>query len=96
MRSAIRDCEEHGALFDSNKVDLVEADMDGVLPENFYSTTNFTTHLCLGDDWIEVENLEMDCGIGFGRKAIVGGRKLARCTAFAKAMRYSWVSMAFA
>jgi lysine-ketoglutarate reductase/saccharopine dehydrogenase-like protein (TIGR00300 family) len=63
MRSAIRDCEEHGAHFDTEKLELATADMDGVLPENFHSTTNFTTHLCLDDDWVEVENLEMDCGI---------------------------------
>lgn len=63
MRKALAACEEHGASFDIDPVDLVEADMEGVLPEGFYSTTNFTTHLLLEDHWIEVEKLEMDCGI---------------------------------
>lgn len=63
MRAALRACEEHGAKFSMAEVELAEADMDGVLPENFHSTTNFTTHVLLGGGWIEVENLEMDCGI---------------------------------
>ncbi len=63
MRGALRACEEHGATFNLDDVELVDADIDGVLPENFYSTTNFTTHILLEDQWIDVENIEMDCGI---------------------------------
>ena len=42
---------------------LVDADMDGAFPEGFYSTTNQRTEIRLGDDWIEVADQEMDCGI---------------------------------
>jgi lysine-ketoglutarate reductase/saccharopine dehydrogenase-like protein (TIGR00300 family) len=63
MRRALQACEEHGASFNMNEVELAVADMDGVLPEDFHSTTNFTTHILIGSDWVEVENLEMDCGI---------------------------------
>ena len=63
MRTALKACEEHGATFNLDEVVLAEADMDGVLPDGFYSTTNFTTHILLDDQWIEVENVEMDCGI---------------------------------
>ncbi len=63
MRVALADCQTYGAVFNMDEVVLVEADMDGVLPEGFHSTTNFTTHILLKDQWIELENLEMDCGI---------------------------------
>jgi lysine-ketoglutarate reductase/saccharopine dehydrogenase-like protein (TIGR00300 family) len=63
MSAALRECDEHGALYDAAQAQLVEADMDGVLPEEFHSTTNFTTHVHLDESWVEVENLEMDCGI---------------------------------
>ncbi|MCS7168594.1 MAG: TIGR00300 family protein [Gemmatales bacterium] len=41
----------------------VPADMDGAFPENFYSTTNYRTQVRLGGQWIDVERVEMDCGI---------------------------------
>jgi lysine-ketoglutarate reductase/saccharopine dehydrogenase-like protein (TIGR00300 family) len=40
-----------------------EAPMDGVFPEDFYSTTNLTTHVFFGGQWREVTDPEMDCGI---------------------------------
>jgi len=42
---------------------LVAADMDGAFPEGFYSTTNQRTEIRLNDEWIEVADQEMDCGI---------------------------------
>ncbi len=63
MHEALAECKQHGAIFNIEEVVLLEADMDGVLPEDFHSTTNFTTHILLDGQWIEVENLEMDCGI---------------------------------
>jgi lysine-ketoglutarate reductase/saccharopine dehydrogenase-like protein (TIGR00300 family) len=39
------------------------AEMDGVFPDGFYSTTNLPTRVRLGGRWIEVENPEMDCGL---------------------------------
>lgn len=63
MRRALADCAQHGASFDVSEVQLAVADMDGVLPEGFYSTTNFTTHILVGDSLVEVERIEMDCGI---------------------------------
>lgn len=48
---AVQDCE------------VVEADIDGAFPEGFYSTTNYRTQVRLNDEWIDVEDQEMDCGI---------------------------------
>ncbi|HSE49482.1 MAG TPA: hypothetical protein VLA96_09780, partial [Terriglobales bacterium] len=42
---------------------VTPADMDGAFPENFYSTTNYRTQVRLGGEWIDVEDIEMDCGI---------------------------------
>ncbi len=63
MNLALEDCERFGALFSFDEVELATADMDGVLPEEFYSTTNFTTFVRMRGNSIEVEKLEMDCGI---------------------------------
>jgi lysine-ketoglutarate reductase/saccharopine dehydrogenase-like protein (TIGR00300 family) len=63
MRQALQACAEHGADFNLNDIETVVADMDGVLPEGFHSTTNFTTHVRIEEQWVEVEHIEMDCGI---------------------------------
>ncbi|HET6475310.1 MAG TPA: TIGR00300 family protein [Thermoleophilia bacterium] len=42
---------------------LETADIDGVFPERFYSTTNLKTFIRIGGEWIRVEHPEMDCGI---------------------------------
>jgi lysine-ketoglutarate reductase/saccharopine dehydrogenase-like protein (TIGR00300 family) len=63
MRRALRAAQALGAEFSVDEIKLAEADLDGVLPEGFYSTTNFTTHVLLDGQAVEVENLEMDCGI---------------------------------
>jgi len=39
------------------------ADLDGVLPEGFYSTTNLATEVRLHGRWVAVANPEMDCGL---------------------------------
>lgn len=42
---------------------LATAEVDGVLPEDFYATTNLATHVRLDGEWHDVENPEMDCGL---------------------------------
>ncbi len=44
-------------------VELVPAERDMVLPENFYSTTNHKTYIRYKGQWIEVENQKMDGAI---------------------------------
>jgi lysine-ketoglutarate reductase/saccharopine dehydrogenase-like protein (TIGR00300 family) len=39
------------------------AELDGVLPDGFYSTTNLATRVHLDGAWHDVENPEMDCGL---------------------------------
>jgi len=42
---------------------LEAADMDGVFPTRFYSTTNLETFVRVGGEWVRVLHPEMDCGI---------------------------------
>ena len=42
---------------------LEAADRDGVFPDRFYSTTNLTTFVRVGGEWMRVLHPEMDCGI---------------------------------
>jgi lysine-ketoglutarate reductase/saccharopine dehydrogenase-like protein (TIGR00300 family) len=42
---------------------LVTAELDGVLPDEFYATTNLATQVQLDGEWHDVENPEMDCGL---------------------------------
>jgi lysine-ketoglutarate reductase/saccharopine dehydrogenase-like protein (TIGR00300 family) len=42
---------------------LGAADLDGVLPGGFYSTTNLATSVRIDGQWRPVENPEMDCGL---------------------------------
>lgn len=63
LSAALRECQAFGGEFVLRDVDLVEADQDGVLPEDFYSTTNFHTWVRIDNRWVELERPEMDCGI---------------------------------
>ena len=54
----------HGAnRTDQTDVDVVVADVDGVLPAGFYSTTNLAGSVRVDGEWVPIENPEMDCGL---------------------------------
>jgi len=62
--------QTHGAnLTHPGEVVLRPAEVDGVFPDDFYSTTNLETVVRLGSQWVPVEHPEMDCGI-----VVVGDR----------------------
>jgi lysine-ketoglutarate reductase/saccharopine dehydrogenase-like protein (TIGR00300 family) len=66
---------DHGAVPTTTRdCRLAEADIDGAFPEGFYSSTNQRTEIRLGDEWVEVADQEMDCGI-----VVDAARKNARC-----------------
>jgi len=46
-----------------HEVELVRATRNGMLPDNFYSTTNLKTDILIGKRWIPVGRPEMDCAI---------------------------------
>ena len=48
---------------DPGEAVMTTADVDGVFPDGFYSTTNLPTKVRLAGRWYDVENPEMDCGL---------------------------------
>jgi len=66
LSEVISQIARHGALVKTAEdVRLVAADQAGVFPEGFYSTTNQRTAVRYQDEWHEVHDQEMDCGIVF-------------------------------
>src|SRR5262245_46648983 len=66
---------DHGAVPTTARDCTVErADVEGAFPEHFYSTTNYRTQVRLSDEWVEVDDQEMDCGI-----IVDLAQKKARC-----------------
>ncbi len=64
LEEILRTIAPHGASpVEQHDVVLQPADMDGAFPEGFYCSTNQDTQIRLGGEWVDVEDLEMDCGI---------------------------------
>ncbi|HEY7975942.1 MAG TPA: TIGR00300 family protein, partial [Ktedonobacterales bacterium] len=58
-----------GAIpFAERDAGLIPAPQDGVLPDDFYSTTNLPTFVHTGGRWVEVSGIEMDVAIVVDRK----------------------------
>ncbi len=56
------------------------AEADGILPDDFYSTSNFDTWVRSGGQWFEARDLKMDCALVLrqGAPFCVKQRKVAR------------------
>ncbi len=64
LAEILSEIHDHGAVpVNAEDCQIVEADLEGCFPEDFYSTTNFRTQVRLQGEWIDVEDQEMDCGI---------------------------------
>lgn len=50
-------------LLTEKEAKLKPAPRDGVFPDDFYATTNLETRVRLVSGWVNVEGIEMDCGI---------------------------------
>ncbi|PWR75298.1 TIGR00300 family protein [Methanospirillum stamsii] len=62
LDSIISTLHRHGArLVDSDDVKLVPAEGNRIVPKGFYSTTNYPTEIRINNEWIPVEQIEMDC-----------------------------------
>ncbi len=56
--------QTHGAnLLDPGEATVRIVDLDGVFPDDFYSTTNLETWVRLDGRWVHAEQPEMDCGL---------------------------------
>jgi len=77
MEAIIRSVRRLGAqVDDEGDAALSSADCDGAFPEDFYATTNLKTWVRSQGEWLEAEDIEMDCGIVVERTP---DRHLARC-----------------
>lgn len=58
----LKEVQKIGAVLvkEIEDVKLAPAPSDGVLPDNFYSTTNNPTYVRLGGKWVECQDIEMD------------------------------------
>ena len=50
-------------MVDPGEAAVETAEVDGVFPDGFYSTTNLETRVRLDGRWVQVDNPEMDCGL---------------------------------
>jgi lysine-ketoglutarate reductase/saccharopine dehydrogenase-like protein (TIGR00300 family) len=56
--------QTHGVnLVDPGEAEVSLAELDGVFPDGFYSSTNLETYVRLDGHWVVVQNPEMDCGL---------------------------------
>ncbi|AQL43608.1 TIGR00300 family protein [Halorientalis sp. IM1011] len=64
LQSIVHELHQNGANpADPNDARLEPAPADQVVPTGFYSTTNHPTEIRYEGEWIEVENIEMDCAV---------------------------------
>ncbi len=64
LQPILHELNQNGAtLSDPIDAQLQPAPADHVVPRGFYSTTNHPTSIRFEGDWLEVENIEMDCAI---------------------------------
>lgn len=60
----ISELQQFGAvLLQKKDVQTAPVEQNGVLPRNFYSTTNLPTEIRLNGQWVPVEDIEMDVAI---------------------------------
>lgn len=78
LNQILDELSEIGATISEIKeAELVASPKDKVAPENFYSTTNHTTHILHNGNWLLVEDIEMDCMIVIDENGT--GKSRAHC-----------------
>ncbi|HOL40495.1 MAG TPA: TIGR00300 family protein [Methanospirillum sp.] len=83
LDAIISTLHRHGArLVESQDVTLVPAEGNRIVPKGFYSTTNYPTQIRIGNEWIPVENIEMDCLI-----VVSPDKRSAKATPMSKLQR---------
>lgn len=66
----VSELQQLGAtLVHGNDIRTAFVEQNGVLPPDFYSTTNLPTQVRLNGQWLDVEQIEMDVAIAIDREA---------------------------
>ena len=64
LQSIVHELHQNGANpADPTDATLEPAPTDQVVPKGFYSTTNHPTSIRVDDEWVPVEDIEMDCAV---------------------------------
>jgi lysine-ketoglutarate reductase/saccharopine dehydrogenase-like protein (TIGR00300 family) len=64
LQSILHELHQNGAnLSDPVDAQLEPAPADQVVPKGFYSTTNHPTQIRYDGEWIDVDDIEMDCAV---------------------------------
>ncbi|MXV61990.1 TIGR00300 family protein [Natronorubrum sp. JWXQ-INN-674] len=64
LRAILHELNQQGAtVADPRDATLEAAPEDGVVPVDFYSTTNHPTYVRVDGEYVEVEDVEMDCAL---------------------------------
>jgi len=83
LNDILAQISDHGAVPTAgHDCRLAEADIDGTLPEGFYSSTNQRTEVRHQGQWIAVDDQEMDCGV-----VVDPQQRTARCVPMADVRR---------
>jgi len=70
LERIVSELQQLGAiLVHGNGIRTAFVEQDGVLPPDFYSTTNLPTQARLDGQWLDVEHIEMDVAIAIDRGA---------------------------
>jgi lysine-ketoglutarate reductase/saccharopine dehydrogenase-like protein (TIGR00300 family) len=76
LRSLLSEIQQLGAVIVREQdARTARVEQDGILPDDFYSTTNLPTQVLVDGRWIDVEHIEMDVIIVVDRQA---GRAFCR------------------
>lgn len=71
LDNILRAIQPHGASVErESDCRIVAAPANGVLPDDFYATTNLPTQIRWQGQWIEVQGIEMDLGIALDPAAL--------------------------
>jgi lysine-ketoglutarate reductase/saccharopine dehydrogenase-like protein (TIGR00300 family) len=74
LDALLADVQVHGVnREDASDAELVAASTDGVLPAEFYSTTNLVTWVRVGGHWVQSGRPEMDCALVVDPVSPTGG-----------------------
>jgi lysine-ketoglutarate reductase/saccharopine dehydrogenase-like protein (TIGR00300 family) len=66
----VTELQQLGAtLVHGNDIRTAFVEQNGVLPSDFYSTTNLPTQIRMNGQWVDVEHIEMDVAIALDREA---------------------------
>ncbi|WP_121741291.1 ornithine cyclodeaminase, nickel-pincer nucleotide-dependent [Natronorubrum halophilum] len=75
LRAILHELNQQGAtVADPRDATLEAAPEDGVVPVDFYSTTNHPTFVRVDGKWVKVEDIEMDCALIVERSATADPR----------------------